>query len=394
MKRVLIFLNEKDLASRGGPLGYCYNLKNGLSQLDKEIIRVEFKKGGENRRRVNDSVYGISNKSIKKCLIIIKSIVNKSLWLLLNSSDKMSHFEEYDAVHFHQTIDLYRMRRALKNYKGKVLLTIHTPTKPSFEIYDSLSTFEKKYMMWLFKKFDLVDDYAVNRADYLILPCPEAEEPYYNRWNGYAELHKANKKKYRYMVTGTAAKKALVSRDEIRKKFNIPQNAFVCTFVGRHNEIKGYEDLKVIAKEIFKKHNNIYFLIAGKEGPCFGLDNKHWIEVGWTNDPSSIISAADVFILPNQETYFDLIFLEVLSLGQLIIASNTGGNKYYKRYNTESIGLYTDSVDAVKKIEQILALSEEKRKELGNKNRLIFEKDFNEKTFAYNYIKILEEILK
>lgn len=393
MKKVLVFINEKDLTPKGGPLGYCYNLKNGLSQLDDQMIRVEFMKGGAAKRRINDSISGISSVSVKRCFTTVKSIVNKSLWLLKNNSGKKYNFEDYDAIHFHQTIELYRMRGALRNYRGKVLLTIHTPTKPSFEIYDRLSTFEKKHMMWLFKKFDIVDDYAVNRADYLILPCPEAEEPYYNRWNGYAELHKANKEKYRYMITGTTEKKALVGRDEIRKRFNIPENAFVCSFVGRHNEIKGYEELKTIAREIFKKHDNVYFLIAGKEGPCFALDNKNWIEVGWTNDPGSVISAADVFILPNQETYFDLIFVEVLSLGQLVIASNTGGNKYYKRYKTESIQLYTDSDDAVKKIEKMAALSEKSRKELRKKNRQIFEEDFNEISFAHKYIKVLEEIL-
>lgn len=393
MKRVLVFLNENDLTPKGGPLGYCYNLKNGLSQIDSETIKVEFLKGGKTQRKVNDSISEISNKSIKQYLTTIKSIVNKSQWLLRNNSGKKFHFEDYDAIHFHQTIDLYRMRGALENYKGKVLLTMHTPTKPSFEIFDRLSEFERKHMMWLFKKFDTVDDYAVNRTDYLILPCPEAEEPYYNRWNGYAELHKANEAKYRYIVTGTAEKKALARRGDIRKQFNIPENAFVCSFVGRHNKIKGYEDLKAIAKEIFKMYDNVYFLIAGKEGPCFGLDNKHWIEVGWTNDPGSVISAADVFILPNQETYFDLIFLEVLSLGQLVIASNTGGNKYYKRYKNESIELYTDVNDAVKKIEKMVALSEESRRELRKKNRQIFEEYFNEKTFAYNYVEVLKEIL-
>ncbi len=40
----------------------------------------------------------------------------------------------------------------------------------------------------------------------------------------------------------------------------------MCTFVGEHNEIKGYVDLKIIAKDVLQKHENIYFLIAGKRG--------------------------------------------------------------------------------------------------------------------------------
>ena len=58
-------------------------------------------------------------------------------------------------------------------------------------------------------------------------------------------------------------------------------------------------------------NQNTYFLIAGKEEPMKGLDNSHWIEVGWTNDPHSLIAASDVFVLPNHETYFDLVFLSM-----------------------------------------------------------------------------------
>ncbi len=103
--------------------------------------------------------------------------------------------------------------------------------------------------------------------------------------------------------------------------------------------------------------------------------------------------AADVFILPNQETYFDLILLEVLSMGQLIIASNTGGNKYFKRYNTNSIELYSGNKEAVQKIEKMAMFTEEKRGELRKKNREIYEQDYNEKSFAQNYINVIEEIL-
>ena len=64
-----------------------------------------------------------------------------------------------------------------------------------------------------------------------------------------------------------------------------------------------------------------------------GLKTDHWIEVGWTNDPHSLIAASDVFVLPNHETYFDLILLEVLSLGVPVVMSRTGGNKFFEQFN-------------------------------------------------------------
>ena len=35
-----------------------------------------------------------------------------------------------------------------------------------------------------------------------------------------------------------------VNREDFRKKYGIPDNAFVISYAGRHNEIKGYADLK------------------------------------------------------------------------------------------------------------------------------------------------------
>ena len=136
------------------------------------------------------------------------------------------------------------------------------------------------------------------------------------------------KKKHRYMPTGIVGCKAKVNREDFRKKYGIPDNAFVISYAGRHNEIKGYADLKKLGEKLLAD-KNVYFLIAGKEEPMTGLKNDHWIEVGWTNDPHSLIAASDVFVLPNHETYFDLILLEVLSLGVPVVMSRTGGNKYF-----------------------------------------------------------------
>ena len=38
---------------------------------------------------------------------------------------------------------------------------------------------------------------------------------------------------------------------EVLEKYNIPQDAFVISYVGRHNSVKGYDKLKEIGKKIF-----------------------------------------------------------------------------------------------------------------------------------------------
>ena len=175
-------------------------------------------------------------------------------------------------------------------------------------------------------------------------------------------------------------------------KYEIPNNSFVVSFVGRHNEIKGYDNLKVIGKNIISTIANSYFLIAGNENPLHGLDNKRWIEAGWTNDPYSLINASDVFILPNKETYFDLVFLEVLSLGKTIVASKTGGNKYFERFKSSGIYLYS-SIQECEEILQKLShrTSEEIRRD-EEANLKIYQKYFTSKVFLKNYLNLINSL--
>ena len=42
MKNILIFIPENKIKSTGGPEGYIYNLKKGLSQMESEDVEVSY----------------------------------------------------------------------------------------------------------------------------------------------------------------------------------------------------------------------------------------------------------------------------------------------------------------------------------------------------------------
>ena len=180
------------------------------------------------------------------------------------------------------------------------------------------------------------------------------------------------------MPSGILQCTAKVDSKTVREKYGIPNNAFLISYVGRHNQIKGYDVLKEIGSKILDK-KDVYMIIAGSEGPLYHLENKKWIEVGWTNDPHSIIAASNLFILPNRETYFDLVFLEVLSLGVPLLVSNTGGNKYF----------FDTVKDAIKEINSIMKKENKEIEKSKKKNIDLFNKTFNDKEFANRYIELL-----
>lgn len=393
MKKVLIYLNENELAPTGGAVGYNYTLRQGLNSIHSNEFDIEYLQGKSIATNVNDQVKNLKSLWLKNALTVLKSVIKKGLMMYGPVHRASIDFSQYDAIHFHRTMDMFWVKDDLKKYKGTVILTLHAPTMPSKQMYSMLSDFEKKHMKWFYKKLPEIDNYAIKRADNIIIACEDAEEPYYHEWPGYAELHERNKNKYVYMTTGTAPKIAQLSKEQMRDKYGIPKEAFVVSYVGRHNEIKGYDSLKAMGEELLNKHKNIYFFIAGAKGPLYQLENERWIEVGWTKDPGSVIQAADLFVLPNKETYFDLVMLEVLSMGQIVVASYTGGNKYFRKYKDSGIFLYDNCAEAVNMIERLYDMTDLERNEFRNKNVKLYENEFTNEAFAKRYISTLHKIL-
>lgn len=383
-------MDEKYLEPTGGPCGYLYNVRAIINK--KGIQNINFIK--------------YENEEVKKTKQILKKLITKSMkkyivnYLLVSSILKekkapYQDFSQYEVIHFHNTHSLYVNRENIKNYSGKVLLTSHSPKPAHLEIInDQLTKLERFIYGKKLRKLDVIDRFSFERADYIIFPCEEAEEPYCNNWNEYKNIKLNKASSYKYVPTGSLACSAQISKEEIFERYAIPKNSFVICFVGRHNDTKGYDVLKDIGEKILEKYDNVYFLIVGKEEPLKGLNNKKWIEVGWTNDPHSIIAASDLFVLPNKETYFDLIMLEVLSLGKMVLAANTGGNKYFKKFNEKGIFYFESEEEAIKLIDRIIPITQEEKKKYEELNKKLFQENFTMDHFINNYLKVIDEVVK
>lgn len=391
-KKILIYKNKDTLRPVGGPTGYLYNLNKELENRgikDIEFLKSCVKLGDTTKIKIRKVISQILPQCIEKKLVNFKFLIN----ILMDKEVEYTDFRGYDIIHFHSTINLYNNRKALNTYKGKILLTSHSPQPFHKEIVtEQFSKGERLIYGKLLNKIEVVDEYAFNKADYIIFPCKEAEEPYFNNWIKYKEIKENKKAQYRYLPTGIPGNKNKLTKEDVLSKYNIPKDSFIISYVGRHNEVKGYDILMKIGEKIIQKHNNVYFIIAGKEEPLKGLKNDRWIEAGWTNDPHSLIAASDVFILPNRETYFDLILLEVMSLGKTIIASNTGGNKFFKKFDEKSITYFNSVNDAVIEIERLMNLSINERIQLGNKNYKLFLEEFNSSIFVDRFLDIINNI--
>lgn len=370
------------LKPKGGPAGYLFNLRDGLEQIGAE--GYEFLPPAATAVTSNKFLQYVVPHRLKD-VRRLRSLIA----LPQRYEEPTVDYGQYECIHFHSTEDLYLCRKALKDYDGKVLLTSHSPCVYYKELISRLDPKDVEKHTEELRLLETIDCYSFERADYVIFPCSEAEEPYFHTWNAYAGIR--DERKLRYLPTGIRGCTIKVCRENIRNRYGIPTDAFVVCYVGRHNEIKGYSDLVEAAPEILADENT-WVLVAGKPGVITAPNHPRWLEAGWTDDPHSIISAADVFVLPNRETYFDLVLLEVLSLGQVVLATRTGGNKYFESFKSSGIRLYSGKNELIDDLNQIRAVTISERAMWGAENKNVFESGFSLENFARSYTLLLDGI--
>ena len=105
------------------------------------------------------------------------------------------------------------------------------------------------------------------------------------------------------------------------------------------------------------------------------------------------MNASDVVVIPNRNTYFDLVILEALSLGKIVITSNTGGNIDIAK-DTEALVLFDNKKEnsLFEAIVSIIDMSVNERKKLEKAALCFYEKNCTERIFANNYIKIINDL--
>lgn len=393
--RVLVYLPEEKLTPKGGPLsvGYYYNeemKRRGEHTLEFNHIDQTY----EDIHKTGRSITSKLPKWFNDIHRLIRGIRNRSKFLNDKVLAPYRDFSEFDIIHFHEAKDLYLERENLKSFKGIVLYQSHSPLPWGQEQCKDISPWYDRCIRDMENKYEAIDRYCFERADYIIFPCEEAEEPYADNWPFFKEYKEHNKSKFKYVLTGIMQAKANVSRRDILTKYKIPENDFVISYVGRHNTVKGYDLLKVIASEYFKLDENAWVISAGLEAPFTRLNHPRWKEIGFTQDPHSLISATDVFVLPNRVTYFDIVMIEILSLGQIVVASRTGGNKVFEKMQLSGVLLYDTIEEAVQLIDKVKRLTLEERKKLGNENAEFYKKHLSNSAMYENYIQLLESLLR
>ncbi|HZF71590.1 glycosyltransferase [Sulfuricurvum sp.] len=377
------------LKPAGGPSGYLYNLRLSLTANNISNIHLISFPNSINTPTKNKSKIKIKIENLKKYFYSadyrIKKIEKGNLNLF---SSFFKTFENElkgaDINHFHLTKDLYYFKKMYPESNTINILTSHSPQPPYLEVYDILISEgysqEKAEKIATFQKE--IDQFAFINSDFIVFPCEQAVEPYAD----FLKENNISKEKLKYVITSSEKMKYSKNNDEFRKEYSIPENAIILSYVGRKNHIKGFDVFNDLASR-FKHDDRFYFISAGI-GPINPIEMKNFIDIGWTNDPGSIINASDYVVVPNRDTYFDLGVIQTMSLGKTIITTPTGGNKWFIDKDLDFIFFNIDELDSL--VETIKTRHPSNAK----KNEHFFNEILDNNFFAINYSKFYTSILE
>lgn len=390
MRHTIFFDSYIDLRA-GGPCGYLANLRFGLDRLDDHLrdplVWIErVRRGPQHEPQVPT-----------------EEDLNKLIRWYSQSDQLQLTDEQYErimvggtrSIHAHTSTDACTIIQTL-DHKSRtdipVLLTSHCPESLGNEMRD----------LWHERGFNpdkaaelgfasrAVEEIAFRRSNVWIFPSKEAMEPYEATIPEFR--HWARAKDIRYVPTGACAVSTSLTKQQAKERFSVSGKK-VIAYLGRHNSIKGYDILSDVGMRILNERDDVAVLIAGKPEPIAPPNHERWVEVGWYPNPADILMAADVFVLPNRQTYFDLVLLEVMSIGVPIVASATGGNKSVHGITSEAIVLYDGGVDAFKAaVERVLDNERGVADQLREKSRTAYETYFTPVQFAKNYVNVIKEI--
>lgn len=398
----------------GGPTGYLANLRYGLDRVpnddgvnvwlcaQKKPIELPKKK----ESRIKSFLTGLpvikflnanyfskdKKKYLKDYTLFLEN--NENVFM---EDDAVEFIKEHniEMIHCHVVMDVLKAANTLRREgleHTKIMLTSHVPEAPSIENYNLVKDegYAAKKLRRFKKAWQIVEEKAFKLADIWVFPSREAMEPYYETLPDFAKW--AEKKDVRFVPTGAQKLKSSLSREEARNKYGLKEDDLAVVYIGRHIEVKGYDLLLEAGAKLLKQNSKVVFLIGGKRSSTLSpLKDKRWKELGWIN-PADLLTAADVFVLPNKRTYFDLILLEVLSLGVPVIASSTGGNKSVQDQTGALMLCDANSLALADKIEQFSMLDKTKISEIRNNLLQAYENYYTPEVFAQNYIKLLREI--
>ncbi len=323
----------------GGPNKIIFYLLRELlrRKIDADYISKHFEFNKELDRSIE---VNFTNK-IRNKLFLNSALYRRAVthpWYLNRHYNKLRDYFSlketlilnYDCINYHDVLSGFHLR----NFKKKKILTIHTGGSIINELDQAVKS-NLKMKISLLQRIKQMEEAAFNEASYVTFPSIAAKNMFLE------DLGKPETDKIKIIYNGIDFEEIeqISTSKEIFDKYGISRK-HACYIFNAASHIKNkHIDKIILASELLLKkyHLDVCFINAGT-GPLsldlkkmvrrFGLGkNIYFLGVIPNKDVIRIMKICDFFIMASERVVFDMVILEALAAGTLVIATSDGGNK-------------------------------------------------------------------
>lgn len=298
MKKVVFFVTGLD---SGGIENYLLRfLQYKATAFSKVVVYCKGGKGGQ----LEDDYLKIPNVSILKSKV---SFLNPGDYLQLISYLRKERFDV--------------MCDFTGNFAGLILLCAKKADINNRIVFYRGATdhFSKNIVKNIYN--NCVKKITYKHATHILSNSQAAFDYFYNK--------KQQDIRFKVIYNGVDASKIDVGNKNLRKEFNIPDNAFVIGHTGRFNYAKNHDVIIKVAKNLMKKHSDIYFIMCGN-GVKEGLDskvkelkiNKNTRLFDFRRDIPIFLNTMDVYFFPSVTEGQPNALIEAMIIGLPFVASD------------------------------------------------------------------------
>ncbi len=363
-KILIVFPHEINI-NNGGPSGFiAHNLLDKPREyfvLSQDILKTE----------------------ISKITKRLDYIVKRALFLLKNKDEdikklKTSFFykyysekidmKNYKFLYFHETVHLERFRKYICGNQV-VILQSHSPELPSAE-YRKWAPSETEEIAFREK----AEKEAFKRADIVVFPNEGCKEIYNDLLT--------DKNRIEYVLSGS--KNGYSKEGGIH---SLPEEEINLMYIGRRNEIKGFDIVLEAFRKARKRRKDINLIIVGNGEK---IQEEGIIDIGFSTNPIKWYNSVDYLINANRQSYFDLSVIEALSTGVPIIMSNNFGHRYYEE---KSSLIVTYDVNKTDMLYEILMGNLKKRNFMNSENRDLYDSYLSDTCYYERFKDFVKKII-
>lgn len=370
----------------GGPVSVMKNLKNARSTRNiRHIFLYSFATGKTAQSEYKSKLFNLINMIRSKLKISETAIL---FLLLIKYTFRLDYFlknNKVDIIHFHDVLSAYIFISFFKKntFYPKTVLTIQSVGP----FYNEFPLFSGEKLSKIFLK--RMEEMAIRGVDALTFPSRGAKIQYLKFVDTDQRSELRRKISIIYNAIDTNSVKSAISISNIVKErvYN-PKGRYNILTVSRLHYTKGVDRLPEIANALRKCN----FCLVGngnmkgillKKTHKYKIENLVLIDKMQHDLLLKLISSSDLFLMLSRSTVFDLVMLEAMCLGKIVLATDIAG---HDEMITNGVNGYLTSIDKIpQSIQKISKFSRAKRRLIETAARSTVHKFFSPSSIMKSY---------